>query len=69
MIGVGFDITQPVRLEQKDFRECVGSIDADHTRIAGVVHDLGRACAAIASQTWKRTFSCYAAPRAEVDGR
>jgi hypothetical protein len=37
--GVGFDITQPVRLEQKNLREYVGSIDADHTRIAGVVHD------------------------------
>jgi ATP-dependent protease ClpP protease subunit len=35
--GVGFDLTNPTRLEEKTLRECLGTIDADHKRIGSVI--------------------------------
>jgi ATP-dependent protease ClpP protease subunit len=36
-VSVGFEMSQSVRLDEKTLREYLGSIDADHTRIAGVI--------------------------------
>jgi len=35
--GVGFDVTTPVRLEEKRLREHLGSIGSDHRRIGGII--------------------------------
>lgn len=35
--GVGFDLTTPTRLEEKNLRESLGTIDADHKRIGSVI--------------------------------
>jgi ATP-dependent protease ClpP protease subunit len=35
--SVGMNIAQPMRLELKNLRELLGTIDADQTRIAGVI--------------------------------
>ena len=37
--GVGFDIIQPARLEEKSLRERIGSLDADQNRIGGIIKD------------------------------
>jgi len=37
--GVGFDIIQPARFEEKTLRERIGSLDADQNRIGGIIKD------------------------------
>jgi ATP-dependent Clp protease protease subunit len=37
--GVGFDIIQPARFEEKTLRERLGSLDADQNRIGGIIKD------------------------------
>ncbi len=40
--GVGFDVTQPARFEEKQLHERLDSIVADQMRIAGVIADRAR---------------------------
>ena len=37
--GVGFDITQPTRFEEKMLRERLDSVESDQRKIAAIIHD------------------------------
>lgn len=37
--GVGFDVTSPMRVDEKFLRERLGSIEADHERIASILRE------------------------------